>query len=104
MIDREHDLPLVRQAALLKLSRGSLYHKARPITPAMLAIMRRIDELHLDYPFAGTRMLRDLLRGEGLEIGRERVARMMRRMDIVAIYRRPNTSKPSPGHKIYVQN
>jgi putative transposase len=101
MIDREHELPLVRQAELLKLSRGSLYYKNRPLTAAALAIMRRIDELHLDYPFAGSRMLRDLLRSEGVEIGRERVARMMRRMDIVAIYRRPNTSKPSPGHKVY---
>ena len=101
MIDREHELPLVRQADLLKLSRGSLYYKNRPVTAAALAILRRIDELHLEYPFAGSRMLRDLLRGEGVEIGRERVARMMRRMDIVAIYRRPNTSKPSPGHKIY---
>ena len=101
MIDREHELPLVKQAALLKLSRGSLYYKNRPVTAAALAIMRRIDQLHLEYPFAGSRMLRDLLRGEGVEIGRERVARMMRRMGIVAIYRRPNTSKPAPGHKIY---
>ena len=101
MIDPEHELPLVRQADLLGLSRGSLYYKNRPVTAAALAIMRRIDELHLEYPFAGSRMLGDLLRGEGVEIGRERVARMMRRMDIVAIYRRPNTSKPSPGHKIY---
>ena len=101
MIDREHDLPLTRQAALLKLSRGSLYYEPRPVPAADLAIMRRIDELHLDYPFAGSRMLRDLLRGEGVEIGRERVATMMRRMGIEAIYRRPNTSKPAPGHKIY---
>ena len=63
--------------------------------------MRRIDELHLDYPFAGSRMLRDLLRGEGIEIGREKVRTMMRRMCIEALYRRPNTSKPCPGHKIY---
>jgi putative transposase len=101
MIDREHELPLARQAKLLKLSRGSLYYKGRPVTPANLAIMRRIDELHLEHPFAGSRMLRDLLRGEGVVIGRERVIGMMRRMGIVAIYRRPNTSKPSPGHKIY---
>jgi putative transposase len=70
MIDREHALPLTRQATLLKLSRGSLYYQARPVPPADLAIMRRIDELHLDYPFAGSRMLRDLLRGEGVAIGR----------------------------------
>jgi putative transposase len=101
MIDREHDLPLVRQAELLKLSRGSLYYKGRPVRAATLAIMRRIDELHLEYPLAGSRMLRDLLRGEGVEIGRERVARLMLRMNIVAIFCRPNTSKSAPGHKIY---
>jgi putative transposase len=101
MIDRENPLPLTRQAELLKLSRNSLYYKARPVSPASLAIMRRIDELHLEYPFAGSRMLRDLLCGEGVVIGRDRVWSMMRRMGIVAIYRRPNTSKPSPGHKIY---
>jgi putative transposase len=71
------------------------------VSPADLAIMRRIDELHLDYPFAGSRMLRDLLRGEGIAIGRQRVATMMKRMGIAALYRRPNTSKPAPGHKIY---
>jgi putative transposase len=65
MIDRGHELTLTRQATLLKLSRGSLYYTARPVTLADLAVMRRIDELHLDYPFAGSRMLRDLLRGEG---------------------------------------
>ena len=101
MIDRSHDLPLCRQAQLLKLSRSSLYYRAQPVAPADLAVMRRIDELHLDYPFAGSRMLRDLLRGEGIAIGRQRVAGMMRRMGIAALYRRPNTSKPAPGHKIY---
>jgi len=101
MIDRDHALPLTRQAKLLKVSRGSLYYQARPVPVADLAIMRRIDELHLDYPFAGSRMLRDLLRGEGIEIGREHVATMMKRMGIEAIFRRPNTSKPAPGHKIY---
>ena len=101
MIDREHALPLTRQATLLKLSRGSLYYQARPVPPADLAIMRRIDELHLDYPFAGSRMLRDLLRGEGVAIGRQRVATMMKRMAIEALYRRPNTSKPAPGHMVF---
>ncbi len=101
MIDREHELPLTRQAAVLKLSRSSLYYPSRPVAPSALAVMRRIDELHLDYPFAGSRMLRDLLRGEGVAIGRERVATMMKRMGIEAIYRRPNTSKPASGHKIY---
>jgi putative transposase len=101
MIEREHALPLTRQAKILKLSRSGLYYRPRPVPPADLAVMRRIDELHLDYPFAGSRMLRDLLRGEGVEIGRQRVARMMKRMGIEALYRRPNTSKPTPGHKIY---
>ncbi len=101
MIDREHGLPLRRQAAVLQLSRSTLYYEPRPVPAAELAIMRRIDELHLDYPFAGSRMMRDLLRGEGTAIGRERVAAMMRRMGIEALYRRPNTSKPAPGHKIY---
>ena len=101
MIDRTHDLPLSRQAALLRLSRSSLYYEPRPVPEAELAIMRRIDALHLDYPFAGSRMLRDLLRGEGVVIGRDMVRTMMRRMCIEALYRRPNTSKPCPGHKIY---
>ena len=101
MIDRSHGLPITKQAAVLGISRGSVYYLPRSISPADLAIMRRIDELHLEYPFAGSRMLRDLLRGEGIEIGRERVTGMMRRMGIHAIYRRPNTSKPAPGHKIY---
>jgi putative transposase len=101
MIDRSHELPLARQAQLLLLSRGGLYYRPRPVSPADLAIMRRIDELHLDYPFAGSRMLRDLLHGEGVAIGRQRVATMMKRMEIEAIYRRPNTSKTTPGHKIY---
>jgi putative transposase len=101
MIDREHDLPLVRQAEILKLSRSGLYYQPRPVPPADLAIMRRMDELHLDYPFAGSRMLRDLLRGEGVEIGRQHVTTLMKRLGIQAIYRRPNTSKPASGHKIY---
>src|SRR5271154_4923302 len=101
MIDREHNLSLSRQAELLRLSRSRLYYASRPVPAAELAIMRRIDALHLDYPFAGSRMLRDLLRGEGVVIGREMVRTMMRRMCIEALYRRPNTSKAAPDHKIY---
>jgi putative transposase len=70
MIDRGHGLTLVRQAELLRLSRSSLYYEPRPVPETELAIMRRIDALHLDYPFAGSRMLRDLLHGEGVVIGR----------------------------------
>ena len=102
MIDRDHDLPLARQAKVLNISRGSVYYQPRPVPAADLAIMRRIDELHLDYPFAGSRMLRDMLRREGFAIGRRHVATLMKGMGIAAIYRRPNTSKPAPGHKIYL--
>jgi len=101
MIDRAHELPVVRQAALLQVSRSSIYALPRPVPPARLAIMHRIDVLHLEHPFAGSRMLRDLLRAEGVVIGRVAVATLMRRMGIEALYRRPNTSKPAPGHKIY---
>ncbi len=101
MIDRGHRLPLTHQATLLGISRGSLYYSACPVCAAELAIMRRIDELHLEYPFAGSRMLRDLLRGEGIAIGRELVRTMMRRMAIEAVYRRPHTSKPADGHKVF---
>jgi putative transposase len=101
MIDRDHELALTRQAKILKLSRSGLYYRPRPVPPADLVIMRRIDELHLDYPFAGSRMLRDLLRAEDVAIGRQRVTTMMKRMGIAALYRRPNTSKPAPGHKVY---
>src|SRR3546814_20315578 len=72
-----------------------------PVSDSDLAIMRRIDELHLLYPFAGSRMLRDLLRLEGTPVGRLHVAALMKRMRIDAIYRRPNTSEPDPGHKVY---
>lgn len=101
MIDRSHALPLVAQARQLGISRGSIYYLPRPMSDSDLTIMRRIDELHLLYPFAGSRMLRDLLRQEGTAVGRLHVATLMRRMRIEAIYRRPNTSKPAPGHKVY---
>jgi putative transposase len=101
MIDRTHDLPVSRQASVLNISRGCVYYKPRPPSAEDLALMRRIDELHLDYPFAGSRMLRDLLQREGVSVGRRHVASLMKRMGIAAIYRRPNTSKPAPGHKIY---
>jgi putative transposase len=101
MIDRDHALPISRQAEALGVSRGAVYYKPRPVSAADLKIMRRLDELHLDYPFAGSRMLRDLLEREGISIGRRHVTSLMRRMGISAIYRRPNTSKPAPGHEIY---
>ena len=101
MIDRSHSLPLTRQALDLGISRGSIYYLPRPTSPADLAIMRRIDELHLDFSFAGSGRLRDLLAAEGVKVGRLHVSTLMKKMAIEAIYRRPNTSKPAPGHKIY---
>ena len=101
MIDRGHALPVTRQAQVLQISRGSVYYQPRPVSAADLAIMRQIDALHLDYPFAGSRMLRDLLGRTGVSVGRRHVASLMKRMGIEAIYRRPRTSKPGPGHKIY---
>ena len=101
MIDRDHDLPVARQAKVLNLARSTVYYEPRPVSAEDLALMRRLDELHLEYPFAGARMLRSLLRREGACVGRRHVATLMKRMGIAAIYRRPNTSKPEPGHKIY---
>lgn len=101
MTDRTHKLSLTRQAALLGISRGSLYYTPRPVSDAELKLMRRIDELHMDYPFAGSRMMKGLLRQEGFATGRLHVATLMKQMGIEALYRRPNTSKPAPGHKIY---
>jgi putative transposase len=101
MISRTHKLSVVRQAKLLGLSRSSIYYSPRPVSVGDLALMWRIDKLHLDYPFAGSRMLQGLLKADGLVTGRLHVATLMRKMGIEAIYRRPNTSKPAPGHKIY---
>jgi putative transposase len=101
MIDRAHDLPITRQAEALSVSRGSVYYLPRPVPEADLAIMRRLDRLHLEYPFAGARMLKGLLAAEGSKIGRRHVKTLMRRMGIEALYRRPRTTKPEPGHKIY---
>jgi putative transposase len=101
MIDRSHDLPITRQAKVLNVSRGSVYYRPRPASAADLALMRRRDERHLDFPFAGRRMLRDLLIAEGFRTGRRHVATLMTRRGIQAVYRKPNTSKPAPEHKIY---
>jgi putative transposase len=101
MIDREHDLPIAKQAEVLQISRGSVYYLPRPVPDADLAIMRRLDRLHLEFPFAGSRMLRGLLAAEGSKIGRRHVKTLMKRMRIEALYRRPRTTKPEPGHKIY---
>jgi len=101
MIDREHDLSITKQAEILKISRGSVYYLPRPVSSADLEIMRQLDRLHLEYPFAGSRMLRGLLALQGCKVGRRHVKTLMRRMGIEALYRRPRTTKPEPGHKIH---
>jgi len=101
MIDKTHRLSITKQARILSISRGSVYYRAEPVCEADLGLMRRIDQLHLDYPFAGSRMLQSFLVREGFRIGRLHVRTLMKRMGIEAIYRRPHTSKPAPGHKIY---
>lgn len=101
MIDRDHPLPLTRQAKAWGISRGSVYYLPRPVSPQDLSLMRRINELHLEHPFAGSRMLRDLLGRESVIVGRKHVTTLMRRMGIEALYRKPNTSRRHPGHRIY---
>ena len=105
MIDRQHPLPVRKQAAALGISRGSVYYLPRPVPAADLALMLRIDKLHLDYPFAGSRMMRDFLLREGFDVGRLHVATLMKRMRIAAIYRlfwrtclpSPNACKRAPN-------
>ena len=101
MINREHDLSIRGQAELLGMSRGSVYYLPRAVSDADLALMRRIDELHLDHPFMGARMLRRMLRREGITVGRRHVGTLMERMGIEALCPQPGTSKAHPGHKIY---
>lgn len=101
MIDRTHDLPLARQCQILELARSTAYYRPKPDAPQNLALMRRLDELHLEHPFAGARMLRDLLRQEGIIAGRKRIGRLMQKMGIEALYRKAHTSKKAPGHHIY---
>jgi len=101
MIDREHQLSVTGQAALLAISRGTVYYLPRPVSDADLALMRRLDELHLEHPFMGARMLRDQLWREGTQVGRQHVTTLMARMGIAALAPQPGTSKRAPGHKVY---
>ena len=101
MIDRGHPLPVGRQCQLLKLARSTVYYQSVPVSSETLVLMRRIDELHLQYPFAGARMLRDVLRRDGHSVGRRHVATLMRRMELTALYRKPRTSQRHPAHRVY---
>ena len=101
MIDHSHGLPITRQARLLGMSRGSVYYLARPVSAADLALMRKLDELHLEHPFMGARMLRDQLARQGIHAGRRHVRTLMLKMGIEALAPQPGTSQGAPGHKIY---
>ena len=101
MIDRDSNLPIMRQCELLDLCRSSLYYQPKATPPADLALMRRIDEWHLAHPFLGSRRLTQMLKREGAPVGRQHVATLMRRMGIEAIYRKKRTTIPGKGHRIY---
>lgn len=101
VIDRTHQLPVIKQAALLGMSRGSVYYQPKPLSDKAQQLMLRIDRLHLEFPFAGARMLRDLLRQEGFKVGRKHVSTLMKRMGIEALYRQPRTTQRHPEHKVY---
>jgi putative transposase len=101
MIDRGHGLPIKRQASLVGISRGTAYYRPESVNQDDLRLMRRLDELHLEHPFAGSRMLRDLLRLQGTEVGRRHVRTLMRRMGLRALYRKPNTSRKHPAHPVF---
>jgi putative transposase len=101
MIDPEHKLPLSRQSIIVGVSRSSLYYKAVPISERDLELMRLIDEIHLKYPFMGSRSIRDQLQEKGYQVGRQHASTLMKKMGISALYRKPRLSKPHPDHKVY---
>jgi putative transposase len=101
MIDRDHALPISRQAELLQISRGSVYYSEVATSAADLELTREIDRLHLDFPFAGARMLRDILRSKGYAVGRRHVSTLMRLMGIQALYCKKLTSRRNPAHPVF---
>ena len=101
MMDRTHPLPIIRQCQLLELARSTAYYRATPVLPDELALMCRIDELHLAHPFGGARMLSKMLKRARHPVGRRRVSTLMKRMGLRALYRKPNTSKRHPPHPVY---
>ena len=101
LIDRDHELSVTKQAEVVGIARSTVYYLPRPVSAADLALMSQIDRLHTEFPFAGSRMLRRLLAANGSKVGRRHVKTLMQRMGIEALYRRPRTTRPEPGHKIY---
>lgn len=101
MIDRNHSLSLTKQARLVSISRSSIYYRPKPTSEKDVAMMHRLDKLHLERPFMGARMLSNQLHREGIKVGRRHVGTLMKRMGIEALYQKPKTSKKHPGHKVY---
>ncbi len=101
MIDRSHELPIRRQCQILEIGRSSYYYQAVPVNQADVDRMRMIDEIHLKYPFYGSRKVRNELKARGIKVGRGHVRTLMRKMGIEALYQKPRLSDPHPGHKIY---
>jgi putative transposase len=101
MIDRAHALPVSRQVQLVGIARSSAYYQPHPVSEADLKLMRRLDELHLEFPFAGARMLVRLLKRESVQVGRKHVGTLMKRIGIEALYCKPNTSRRHAKHKIW---
>lgn len=101
MIDRAHRLPVKKQCQLLEVARSSIYYRPKPPSEADLALARRIDEIHLEKPFLGSRRIQDQLDREGIRVNRKRIQRLMRQMGLLTVYPKRRTSQPGPGHKIY---
>lgn len=97
----EHPLPVTRQCRLLAVLRSSFYYRPAPASGEDLDLMRRIDAIHLSRPFYGSRRVRDELERAGLVVNRKRVQRLMRRMGMAALYPKPRTSRPAPGHRVF---
>jgi len=101
MMNRLHPLSVTKQAKVLGISRGSVYYHPKPISEYDQGLMTRMDRLHMAWPFAGARMLRDLLRQEGFAVGRKHVGTLMRRMGLEALYQKPKTTQRHPAHQVY---
>jgi putative transposase len=101
MINRESKLSIIQQCQIVGISRASMYYEPKPISSRDIDLMRLIDEIHLRYPFYGSRRIRDELNDSGHEVGRGHVATLMRKMGIEVLYRKPGLSAPHPEHKIY---
>lgn len=101
MIRSDHELPVARQCALLRVARSTAYYTPQPVSDDDQALMRRIDAIHLARPFLGSRRIVDALADDGVIVNRKRVQRLMRLMGIMALYPKTRTTRPAPGHRIY---